>query len=148
MLWRKEPLSKRIKKLVDDLVIAKGHYMVAKNSFEKHVKTRNINPLTIVSALQGIPFTYETLGNIYVMSGDKKIRGIIKELVKIMSVIKKNYPSVTVTLSNDLENILKGLEKVLETSDLDERIRLLDGIVAELSMVSDRILLLVDKFPR
>ncbi len=148
MLWIKEPLSKRIKKLIDDLVIAKGHYMVAKNSFEKHVKTRSINPLTLVSALQGIPFTYETLGNIYVVSGDKKIRSIIKELAKIMSALKKDYPSVAVSLSSDLENVVLGLEKVLETSDLGERIKLLDNIVAELSMVRDKILLLVDKSPR
>jgi len=148
MLWRKESLSKRIKKLIDELVIAKGHYMVARNSFEKHMKTRSINPLTLVSALQGIPFTYETLGNIYVVSGNKKIRGIIKEITKIKSVLEKNYPSVAISLSTDLENIILGLEKVLETSDLSERISLLDNIIAELTMVRDKIMLLVDKFPR
>ena len=148
MLWRKESLSKRIKKLIDELVIAKGHYMVARNSFEKHMKTRSINPLTLVSALQGIPFTYETLGNIYVVSGDKKIRGIIKEITKIKSVLEKNYPSVAISLSTDLENIILGLEKVLETSDLSERISLLDNIIVELTMVRDKILLLVDKSPR
>jgi len=148
MLWRKESLSKRIKKLIDELVIAKGHYMVARNSFEKHVKTRSINPLTLVSALQGIPFTYETLGNIYVVSGDKKVRGIIKGLTKIKSVLEKNYPSVAISLSSKLQNIVLELEKVLETSDLGERIKLLDNIVVELTMVRDKILLLVDKFPR
>ncbi|MCD6196314.1 MAG: hypothetical protein J7J82_05975 [Staphylothermus sp.] len=148
MLWRKESLDKRIKKLIDELVIAKGHYMVARNSFEKHVKTRSINPLTLVSALQGIPFTYETLGNIYVVSGDKKVRGIIKGLTKIKSVLEKNYPSVAISLSSKLQNIVLELEKVLETSDLGERIKLLDNIVVELTMVRDKILLLVDKFPR
>ena len=141
-------MSKRIKKLIDELVIAKGHYMVARNSFEKHVRTRSINPLTLVSVLQGIPFTYETLGNIYVVSGNKKIRGIIKEITKIKSVLEKNYPSVAIGLSTDLERIILGLEKVLETSDLSERISLLDNIIAELTMVRDKILLLVDKFPR
>ena len=120
--------------------------MVAKNSYEKHVRTRNINPLTIVSALQGIPFTYETLGNIYVVSGDKKIRGIIKELVKIKSLIREKHPSIAITLSNDLENVVEGLERVLEISDLNERIRLLDGIIAELSIVRDRLSLLLDRF--
>ncbi len=148
MLWRKESLSKRIKKLVDELIIARGHYMVARNSFEKHVRTRNINPLTMISAFQGIPFTYETLGNIYVVSGDKKIRGIIKGITKIRSVLEKDYPSVAISLSSDVENTILMLEKVLETSDLDEKINLLDNIIAELTMVRDKILLLVDKFPR
>ena len=148
MLWRKESLSKRIKKLIDELVIAKGHYMVARNSFEKHVKTRSINPLTLVSALQGIPFTYETLGNIYVVSGDKKIRGIIKGITKIRSVLEKDYPSVAISLSSDLENTILGLEKVLETSDLSEKIKLLNNIIVELNIVKDKISLLLDRLPQ
>ncbi|MET1159324.1 MAG: hypothetical protein ABWW65_00015 [Thermoprotei archaeon] len=138
MLLRRS-LANILEDSIRELFLARGHYLVAKNAYNIHRKTRGVNPLTLVSALSGYPITYSTFGSLSMTAGDKRVKKTLLRINKATAKIKREKPWIYHRIGNRLESITTSLNRVLTLDNIDEKIAFLENIIAELKNLCNEV---------